>query len=307
MNDDDMVRPWRNLYYYYKKANYSDSENHRSFKAWTGVLPNVAEKIFIKYLNEEFLPNRSRLLILLNYMKAMPTEDEGAASFQITRKTYRKYVWESIYYLECSMNEILLENRFLDAIPRDGLFKDISLIVDGTDCPINRPSTREERELYSNGRLKENISSRYNVKYTIACQISTGRICFVDGPDPGSFADVTSLKECGIFQSLDGMEILLCDKGYQGHPRCLTPFKKERETLYLNPDEAAFNEVLSSVRILIERVIGRVRVFGALGSRGRFHCHNLRKHKSLFNVACQVTNVSLEVEPLLYESNFYLY
>jgi len=292
-------------FFFFKKLIYSDSENHRSFKAWTGVLPNVAEKIFIKYHNEEFLPNRTRLLIVLNYMKTMPTEDEGSSHFQITRKTYRKYLWETLFYLEQIMDEIRIENRFLDSYPKCGIFQNISLIVDGTDCPINRPTTREERELYSNGRLKENISSRYNVKYTIGCQIRTGRICFVDGPDPGSYADVTSIKECDIFDSLNDKEILLCDKGYQGHPRCLTPFKKERGTISLTPDEEAFNEVLASVRILVERVIGRIKVFGSLGSRGRFHCHDLRKHKAIFHVACQITNISLEIEPVMIEANFY--
>src|SRR5690348_3064393 len=110
------------------------------------------------------------------------------------------------------------------------------LTVDGTDCPINRPTERENRDLYSCGRLKENISSRYNVKYTVACQISTGRICFVDGPDPGSFADVTSLRECGLLHDLTNeQELVLCDKGYQGQPRCLTPFKKDRGTPHLTP------------------------------------------------------------------------
>jgi hypothetical protein len=41
------------------------------------------------------------------------------------------------------------------------VFGDIALIVDGTDCPINRPGTREGRNEFSNGRNKENISSRY--------------------------------------------------------------------------------------------------------------------------------------------------
>jgi hypothetical protein len=194
----------------------------------------------------------------------------------------------------------------LDPFPKTGLFRNITLIVDGTDCPINRPSARKDRELYSSGRLKENISSRYNVKYTIACQISSGKICFVDGPVPGSYADVTSFRDCGLLFNLPKKEMILCDKGYQGQPRCLTPYKKDRGKLFLTAEEEAFNEVLSSVRMLVERVIGRVKVFGALGSRGRFRSHTLEKHKALFTVACQITNISLEIEPLMFHTNFYL-
>jgi len=46
-------------------------------------------------------------------MKTMPTEDEGSTNFQITRKTYRKYVWETLFYLENFMDEIRIENRFI--------------------------------------------------------------------------------------------------------------------------------------------------------------------------------------------------
>ena len=87
---------------------YSPGENHRAFRAWTGTDPLIAEKIFQKYQDFTYLPNRSRLLIALNYLKSMPTEDEGSSSFHITRKTYRKYV---LFYLEYVMYEINIDNR----------------------------------------------------------------------------------------------------------------------------------------------------------------------------------------------------
>lgn len=185
------LSPWFSLYKYYKKKPYSAGENHRSFRAWTGTDPLVAEKIFQKYQDITFLPNRTRLLIVLNYLKSMPTEDEGSSSFHITRKTYRKYVWDTLFYLEYIMDEININNRYLsiifivillilsysirysDPLPK-GLFENVVIIVDGTDCPINRPGLISDRYLLTNGRSKENISSRYNYKYTIACQISSG-------------------------------------------------------------------------------------------------------------------------------------
>jgi hypothetical protein len=112
--EDEIIRPWANLYYFYKGIKLSYTENHRAIKAWTGVLPNVAEKIFVKYYDRDFLPDRSRLLVALNYMKTMPTEDEGSTNFQIkSRKTYRKYVWQTLHYLDFTMKEINLENRYI--------------------------------------------------------------------------------------------------------------------------------------------------------------------------------------------------
>jgi len=302
-NEQLILLPWKNLYRMFKGVRYSSGENHRSFRAWTGCSPFVCEKIFRKYQNRNYLPNRSRLIIALNYMKVMPTEDEGASSFK-TRKTYRKYVWDALFYLEYFMNEINIDYRFLDPVASSGVFSDITLIVDGTDCPINRPGTRELRNTYTNGRNKENISSRYNLKYTIACQISTGRICWVGGPDPGSMTDIEAIKNSSllVYTFSDSDDILLADKGYQGQPRMLTPFKGPS----ILAEEAAFNDIIASVRILVECVIKRIKHFGALGSRGRFHSYDHDKHFSLFRVACQITNICLEEEPIWSHSSFYL-
>ncbi len=101
---------------------------------------------------------------------------------------------------------------------------------------------------------------------------------------------------------LNNNEIILADKGYQGQPNCLTPFKGQD----LTPEEDALNEVGASVRILVECVIKRIKTFGALGSRGRFHSNDLFKHKAVFNVACQITNISLDQEPVWLTHNFFL-
>jgi hypothetical protein len=98
-----------------------------------------------------------------------------------------------------------------DHIPKKGIFKNVSLIVDGTDCPIDRPGKRKDRNLHSNGRHKENTYGRYNWKYTIAVQISSGRICAVLGPDGGSVADITSLRNHSfvVLNCVDPLEVLL--------------------------------------------------------------------------------------------------
>jgi len=124
------------------------------------------------------------------------------------------------------------------------------------------------------------------------------------GPEGGSVADITALREgelIAIITNFDPLEIILADKGYQGHHKCLTPFKGKDKL----PEEEAFNEVLASVRIIIECVIKRIKQFGVCGSRGRFHC-NLSHHSSVFNVVCQITNVSLSEEPVWQQRNWLL-
>ncbi len=121
------------------------------------------------------------------------------------------------------MKEIYLKKRFEGRVADYGLFEGIKLVIDGTDCPIERPNSKEDsqvqiwrRKKFYSGRDKENSRSKYCLKYTVAVQVSTGQICFIDGPRPGSMSDITALRESGLLgkirsQNLD--EVILADKG----------------------------------------------------------------------------------------------
>jgi hypothetical protein len=114
-------------------------------------------------------------------------------------------------------------------------------------------------------------------------------------------ADITALRNGFAELNIEKQEFILADKGYQGHNKCLTPFKGSG----LSNSEEAFNEVLASVRILVECVIGRLKIFGVLGGKGRFHKSSFL-HKLVFNVCCQITNISMMREPVWLNINRYL-
>jgi hypothetical protein len=292
-------------YKHFKGIKYTSGENDRKFLAWTGVTPAVAEYIFINYQHPDFLPNRSRVLIVLHFLKASPTEDEGSSDFKISsRTTYRKYLWNAIDYLSNSMKEeININNRFSSFVPTTGIFANCSLIGDGTDCPVDRPTKLEDRLKYSNGRSKENTYGKYGIKYTVFCQITTGEICAVMGPEPGRISDIQGLRNgetIGILSELND-DIILADKGYQGHPKCLTPVKGT----CISPYDEVFNEILASVRILVECVIQRLKIFGILGRKGRFR-NDIFKHKNVFMLVCQITNISMREAPVWQNKNWFL-
>jgi hypothetical protein len=216
-------------------------------------------------------------------------------------------------YLDAVMCEIDLERRFEGEVSKEGIFQNVTMVIDGTDLPIQRPSrSKLDRQVFFSGRKKENARSKYNLKYTVGVQISSGIICFIDGPDPGSKTDVRVLQESELMAEIidwDPFEIILADKGYEGVPHVLTPFK--------NPtgDEDAFNQVISSVRQVVECSLRRIKVFGILESRYRKLYKTgttggleigLEKHQKIFNVCCQITNISIEREPVWQSLNFYL-
>jgi transposase len=83
----------------------------------------------------------------------------------------------------------------------------------------------------------------------------------------------------------------LADSGYQGlktlHPNSQTPKKKSKHHP-LTPDEKASNRSLSRQRMLVEHIIGRLKVFRLLSERYR----NRRKRFGLrFNLIAALYNL----------------
>ena len=98
--------PWINLFSIHF-GQYSSVEEDRAFRAYCGVVPQIAEAIFLRYYHPIGLKDRTQVLMLLHYLKTYPTEEIGSRYFKITRKTYRKRVSLSLAYLDAVMNEVL--------------------------------------------------------------------------------------------------------------------------------------------------------------------------------------------------------
>jgi len=286
---------------------YSRSENDWAFRAFTGVCPEVAEFVFIKYKHYSELPTRFVLLIVLHFMKTMPSEDNASHVFSICRNTYRDKLWRAITHLNLVMSEINIEERLEDLACSKGIFQNVQIIVDGTDCPIFTPGSKPERLKHKSGRKKDNLASAYNLKYTIGVHIRTGRILCVFGPTPGAVHDITAIRDTELIAYVinkDPTELILADKGYLGEPIFVHPYKSNRGH-NLTPEEEAFNTVLASVRQIVECSIQQLKIFGVLGRSGKFTCCH-EKHAQVFNVCAQITNILLERNPVWLAVNQYL-
>lgn len=116
MEFDEIELPWKNLYEHFMGP-YNNYENERCFRAFTGVSVYVAEYIYQKYKDPEYFNERSDLLMLLNYLKDYPTEDNGRAIFKLkTRTTYRKRIGNLLDYLDAVMDEVYLDRRYENLI-----------------------------------------------------------------------------------------------------------------------------------------------------------------------------------------------
>jgi len=108
-------------------------------------------------------------------------------------------------------------------------------------------------------------------------------------------ADSKVWRHGEFLSKLMAWESGLGDKGYQGSEQLLTPFKKANKGK-LTPDQEAANAIIATVRITVERTIGRFKNFRCLSTKWRGD-HEF--HTTVFAVLAQSIELSFETNPLV--------
>jgi hypothetical protein len=131
------------------------------------------------------------------------------------------------------------------------------VVVDATESPVERPKKKQRRD-YS-GKKK-----RHTIKTQLVIDGKSGRIICV-AVSKGSKHDFKLYQESGL-QIGAGTEVL-ADSGYQGlqhlHPNCTLPIKASKNRPLTNEDRE-HNRKLGSRRVVVEHVIGKLKVFKIL-------------------------------------------
>jgi hypothetical protein len=132
------------------------------------------------------------------------------------------------------------------------------VIVDSFETAVCRPSIDEKQKKIYSGKKKE---------HTLKTQILTdekGEILEIDAGHNGPKADIKLYEEKNISKWIEGKDFL-GDKAYQSsrHPEIKTPHKKPKGR-ELSEEQKRENKVLSSMRIVVEHAIRRVKSFKIL-------------------------------------------
>jgi hypothetical protein len=160
--------------------------------------------------------------------------------------------------------------------------KDFSCIIYTTECPIQRPCKILQQIFYS-GKKK-----RHTLKYEIGISVHTGLIVWIGGGVSGSNQDLTIAKE--ELMQVHEDRIFIGDKGYVGHERILTPLKTPQREC-----EELWNSILGKLRVPIEHVFGRIKIFHCLNVPWR---HNILYHPIVFHVITNFVNFDLIFYPI---------
>lgn len=159
----------------------------------------------------------------------------------------------------------------------------INVIIDATECEIERPGDARQKLFYS-GKDK-----RHTLKYELGVEVTSGFIVWLFGGAPGHMHDLDISRTSGILNHLLPGELILADKGYIGVDRFLTPVRQP-----VTDAQWVINSFISKKRVLVENVIGRVKVFHCLVQPWR---NDLALHPIVMDVLCNLTNLEFLSAP----------
>ena len=156
-------------------------------------------------------------------------------------------------------------------------------VIDSASCLMQRNarSSAWPATPFSSSIIAESRA----LKYELGVHIVRGFIAWLYGSKPGSVHDIEVTRAGGLLRKLLPGELILADKGYVGEDLLLTPIRQP-----VDENEWNVNRELSSVRIIVEHTIGRIKFFRSMSEPWR---HELFFHHFVFRVICNLVNVDM--------------
>ena len=159
-------------------------------------------------------------------------------------------------------------------------------IIDATEQRVERPGDSDTQKTYYSGKKKA---------HTLKTQIvvnERGRMRQVSDSVPGATHDLTLLRQSGVVAALPRGVTANGDCGYRGmqndfpdHSVAL-PYRPNAGE-HLTPEEKLHNQIVSSVRIVVENTLAELKHFQALASRFR---HSLERHSEVIKAIVGIVN-----------------
>ena len=162
------------------------------------------------------------------------------------------------------------------------------VVMDVTESPIEKP--KENQKSFYSGKQKE-----HTLKTQLIIDLKSKKIiCLASGK--GRVHDFKIFQNSGV--RVGDLIKIIADKGYQGiakiHKLSETPIKKKKGKK-LSKEEKQYNKLLNRLRVVVEHVNRRLKIFRILSStyRNRHRRFGLRA-----NLIAGIYNYELETKEL---------
>ena len=235
----------------------------------------------LNYWGEKGEEDRSRRLrktdplnqffMTLMKLKLNPRSLDLAVRFGISESLVSRYVTTWICFLYQHLKEVewmptteQVASTLPDAFRE--LYPTTYAIIDGSEIFIETPS-----DLHMQSSTWSSYKHHNTAKFLIACT-PNGSICYISPLYVGSVSDVELTRVSGFIQKLEGKNgiSIIADRGFTikdqlmeiGVDLNIPPFLEGRPQV--PSDEVRRGRQIASVRIHVERAIGRIKIFAIL-------------------------------------------
>lgn len=221
----------------------------------------------------------AQLLLVLEYWREYRTQFHIGTSWNLSESAVCRLIRKVETLLMAAGKFRLPGKKRLDQQAHNSQV----IVVDVTESPIERPQTKQRN--YYSGKKKH-----HTLKTQVVVNQTTGQIiCTAFGK--GTVHDFRLFKLTRL--PMLPAQLCLADKGYQGlaklHPHSCLPTKKPRQG-QLDQSERQHNRLLARLRIVVEHVNRKLKIFRILSERYR----NRRRRFGLrFNLISSILNFEL--------------
>lgn len=198
-----------------------------------------------------------KLLFILFYFKVYPLQGVIAFFFSMSQGRANEWIYKLSTVLESALGEAqCLPERDPNNLEKVlALCTSIDFMIDGTDRPVHRPQNSTEQKDQYSGKKK-----KHSVKNNLIGDVEDRLVRYLSETYPGRIHDKRICDEeelvfppdIGLFQ----------DTGFQGYqPSGIDIYqpKKKPKGKELTEEEKSENKSISSIRVLIEHIIGGVK------------------------------------------------
>lgn len=220
-----------------------------------------------------------KLLLTFIYLRQYPTFEQLGAMFGVS-ESYANKIFHQYLDILVKVGRLPGHKALLD-----GEFQ--AILLDVTEQPIERP-LKHQRDYYSGKKKRHTIKAQL-----IVCLNTLQILLIVCGK--GRTHDFTLLKQCRLRIKKELKKY--ADSGYQGilklYPNSLTPIKKPRNRA-LTKEERRYNRALAKIRIVIEHVNRRCKIFRIVKDTYRGKHKNYHK---TWTVVAALVNLRYDPNP----------
>jgi len=205
-----------------------------------------------------------KLFYALFYLKVYPTFDVAAFVFNSSKT--RTHVWkdQTLPLLEKTLGrKLVLPKRKISTLEEfKQFFPEIAdVFLDGTERKIQRPQKPKNNKKNYSGKKKHH--SRKNVLMSNEKK----KVLYLSPTKPGKMHDKKITDKAGLISCIPEDVSIWSDTGFLGiqkqHQNVLMPKKKPRGKS-LTPEEKQNNQVISSIRIVVENAVAGIKRYNCL-------------------------------------------